>query len=77
MTADLGTITRSGGVKQVTYKGHPLYYFSGDSHPGQTSGQGSSAFGAKWWLVSPSGASITKSSSSTTSTSTSSSSPYG
>ncbi len=57
--ADLATIGRSGGAEQVTYKGHPLYYFSGDSAAGQTNGQGSTAFGAKWWLVSPAGASIT------------------
>jgi predicted lipoprotein with Yx(FWY)xxD motif len=57
--ADLGTITRSGGVKQVTYEGHPLYFFAGDSGPGQTNGQGSDGFGAKWWLVAPSGMQIT------------------
>jgi predicted lipoprotein with Yx(FWY)xxD motif len=58
-TADLGTITRSDGTKQVTYSGHPLYYFAGDSGPGQTNGQGSDSFGAKWWLVTPAGAKIT------------------
>lgn len=57
--ADLGTITRPDGTKQVTYAGHPLYYFAGDSGPGQTNGQGSNGFGAKWWLVAPSGAQIT------------------
>jgi predicted lipoprotein with Yx(FWY)xxD motif len=57
--SDLGTITRSDGTKQVTYDGHPLYYFVGDSAPDQTSGQGSDSFGAKWWLVAPSGAQIT------------------
>ncbi len=57
--ADLGTITRSDGSKQVTYNGHPLYYFAGDSGPGQTSGQASNSFGAKWWLVAPSGTKIT------------------
>ena len=57
--ADLGTITRSDGTKQVTYSGHPLYYFAGDSGPGQTGGQGSDSFGAKWWLVAPGGAKIT------------------
>jgi hypothetical protein len=57
--SDLGTITRSDGTKQVSYDGHPLYYFSGDSAAGQTNGQGSDGFGAKWWLVSPAGAQIT------------------
>ena len=57
--ADLGTITRSDGSKQVTYDGHALYYFAGDSGPGQTSGQGSDSFGAKWWLVAPAGTKIT------------------
>lgn len=56
--SDLGTTTRSDGSKQLTYKGHPLYYFIGDPGPNSTSGQGSSAFGAKWWLVSPSGSAI-------------------
>jgi predicted lipoprotein with Yx(FWY)xxD motif len=63
-SADLGTITRPGGTKQVTYRGHPLYYFAEDASPGMTKGQGSDGFGAKWWLVAPSGAAITKSRSS-------------
>jgi predicted lipoprotein with Yx(FWY)xxD motif len=57
--SDLGTITRSDGTKQVTYDGHPLYYFVGDSAAGQTNGQASDNFGAKWWLVASSGAKIT------------------
>ena len=57
--ADLGAITRSDGSKQVTYLGHPLYYFAGDSGSGQTNGQGSDSFGAKWWLVAPGGTKIT------------------
>jgi predicted lipoprotein with Yx(FWY)xxD motif len=59
VASDLGTITRSDGTKQVTYDGHPLYYFVGDSGPGSDSGQGSNGFGAKWWLVAPSGSAIT------------------
>jgi predicted lipoprotein with Yx(FWY)xxD motif len=55
----LGTITRSDGSKQVTYSGHPLYYFLKDSSPGDVKGQGNDAFGAKWWIVSPAGQSIT------------------
>jgi predicted lipoprotein with Yx(FWY)xxD motif len=35
-----GTITRSDGTQQVTYNGKPLYFYSGDSGPGMTNGQG-------------------------------------
>jgi predicted lipoprotein with Yx(FWY)xxD motif len=59
IAADLGTITRSDGTKQVTYTGRPLYYYVGDTAPGMTSGQGSGQFGAKWWLISPSGGWVT------------------
>lgn len=57
--AELGTTTRSDGSMQVTYDGHPLYYYAGGSAAGQTAGQGSDGFGAKWWLVAPSGSAIT------------------
>ena len=57
----LGTISR-GGSRQVTYAGHPLYYFAGDTSTGQTTGQGSNGFGATWWVVSPAGAAITRTS---------------
>jgi predicted lipoprotein with Yx(FWY)xxD motif len=76
-SADLGTITRSDGTKQVTYDGHPLYYFAGDSAAGQTNGQGSDGFGAKWWLVAPSGTQLTGSSGSGAATPTSGSGGYG
>jgi predicted lipoprotein with Yx(FWY)xxD motif len=68
--SDIGTITRSDGTKQVTYDGHPLYYFSGDSGPGMASGQGSDGFGAKWWLVTPTGSDVTASVSSFTAAAT-------
>ncbi len=58
--ADLGTVKRSDGSTQVTYKNHPLYYFIEDKTKGSFTGQGSDAFGADWWLVSPSGAAIHK-----------------
>lgn len=75
----LGTITRSDGARQVTYDGHPLYYFSLDKSKGSTQGQGNDGFGAKWWLVAPSGSAITKSggSSGTASASSSGSSSSG
>jgi predicted lipoprotein with Yx(FWY)xxD motif len=58
-SGDLSTITRSDGTKQVAYDGHALYYFSGDAGAGQVNGQGINGFGAKWWLVAPTGSSIT------------------
>ena len=78
--ADLGTTKRSDGSEQVTYKGHPLYYFVADKTAGSTSGQGSDSFGAKWWLVAPSGTAITTSGGSSggsSSGSSSSSSSWG
>lgn len=54
----LGTIRRSDGTKQVTFAGHPLYRFSGDSKRGQTSGEGLTDFGASWYAVSSSGKKI-------------------
>jgi predicted lipoprotein with Yx(FWY)xxD motif len=51
----LGTTQRSDGQPQVTYNGHPLYTYSGDSNPGDANGQGLTAFGAAWFALSPSG----------------------
>ena len=56
--SELGTITRSDGTHQVTYNGHPLYLFIKDTKPGQTTGQGVTAFGAAWFAVSPAGSQI-------------------
>ena len=57
----LGTTERSEGTRQVTYNGHPLYFFVSDSKPGETNGEGSTAFGAGWDVLAPSGAKIEKS----------------
>ena len=47
-----------GHPTQVTYGGHPLYYFSLDKQPGQTNGQGMEAFGAEWYVVGPAGSKV-------------------
>ena len=57
--SNLATVARSDGSHQVTYDGHPLYYFVGDKAAGSTAGQGSDGFGAKWWVVSAAGTPIT------------------
>jgi predicted lipoprotein with Yx(FWY)xxD motif len=51
----LGTTQRSDGKPQVTYNGHPLYTYTGDSKPGDVNGQGLTAFGAGWFALAPSG----------------------
>jgi predicted lipoprotein with Yx(FWY)xxD motif len=54
----LGTTKRKDGKLEVTYNGHPLYYFVTDRKPGQTTGQGINQFGAPWWVLSPAGKEI-------------------
>jgi predicted lipoprotein with Yx(FWY)xxD motif len=61
MAADLGTITRSDGTTQVTYKGHPLYYFAQDKDNGDAYGQGIKSFGSDWYVLKPSGSKLDKS----------------
>jgi predicted lipoprotein with Yx(FWY)xxD motif len=48
----LGTVARDDGTMQVTYNGHPLYWYAADAAPGDTMGQGA---GEKWYLVTPAG----------------------
>ena len=48
VTGTLGTITRTGGTKQATYDGHPLYTYIGDSKPGQASGNNLNLNGGLW-----------------------------
>lgn len=54
--ADLGTTKIAGGVRQVTYNGHPLYTFASDTKAGQTSGEGQNGF----YVVSSNGSKVTK-----------------
>jgi predicted lipoprotein with Yx(FWY)xxD motif len=54
----LGTTTRTDGKVEVTYAGHPLYYFVQDKKPGDTTGQGINGFGGLWWVLTSSGVAI-------------------
>ncbi|HEX9099691.1 MAG TPA: hypothetical protein VF956_09425 [Candidatus Dormibacteraeota bacterium] len=54
----LGTTTRTDGTTEVTYAGHPLYYFVQDKQPGDATGQGVNGFGGLWWVLTPSGAAM-------------------
>ena len=54
----LGTIRRTDGSRQVTFAGHPLYLYAGDTKRGQTNGEGLRDFGAGWYALSPSGKKI-------------------
>ena len=51
----VATAARSDGAPQVTYNGHPLYLYIRDRKPGDTNGQGVTAFGAEWFALSPAG----------------------
>jgi predicted lipoprotein with Yx(FWY)xxD motif len=55
----LGTTPRTDGKVEVTYAGHPLYYFLKDKAPGDITGQGVNGFGDLWWVVTASGAANT------------------
>jgi predicted lipoprotein with Yx(FWY)xxD motif len=54
----VGTITLKNGTKQLTYGGHPLYTYVGDSGPGQTFYVNFSQFGGRWPAVNAAGAEV-------------------
>jgi len=53
--ADLGTTKRKDGTLQVTYKGHPLYTFSGDEGPGEANGNEAEG---TWFALDEAGAEV-------------------
>jgi predicted lipoprotein with Yx(FWY)xxD motif len=57
-TSLLGTTRRNDGRTQVTYHGHPLYLFAGDTKPGDTKGEGLTGFGGRWDPVSAAGRAV-------------------
>jgi predicted lipoprotein with Yx(FWY)xxD motif len=55
----VATTPRDDHTTQVTYAGHPLYRFAEDTRPGDTAGQGSTAFGGAWYVLGADGSPIT------------------
>jgi predicted lipoprotein with Yx(FWY)xxD motif len=53
-----GMIGTATGSSQVTYAGHPLYWFSGDTKAGDTNGEGLDDFGGEWYAISPAGQAV-------------------
>ena len=51
----IGTTQRTDGTTQVTYNGHPLYFYVRDTKVGDTIGQG---VGTRWWVLSAAGTPI-------------------
>jgi predicted lipoprotein with Yx(FWY)xxD motif len=54
----LGTTKRRDGSTEVTYAGHPLYYYAPDQKRGQITGQALNQFGAPWYALAPNGREI-------------------
>jgi predicted lipoprotein with Yx(FWY)xxD motif len=61
--ADKSKVGSVSGTKQITYAGHPLYYYVKDTDAEDVYGNGVEAFGAEWYALTPSGANAEESSS--------------
>jgi predicted lipoprotein with Yx(FWY)xxD motif len=72
--SNLGTATRPEGATQVTYDGHPLYEYTGDTSTSSTSGSGMADAGGHWVVATTNPSSATTP---TPSTSSSASGGYG
>lgn len=73
-SSDLGTVARAGGTTQVTYKGMPLYTYSGDTQAGEAKGQG---VANTWFVISTSASGGSAGAGSTTTTKAAGSGGYG
>ncbi len=56
----LGTTRRRGGARQVTYNGHPLYYYVGETRPRTVLCQAVFEYGGWWYVVNRAGKAITR-----------------
>lgn len=54
--ADRSKVASVSGTKQITYAGHPLYYYAKDTDAKDVYGNGIDSFGAEWYALTPSGA---------------------
>ena len=52
---DFSIVTRDDGARQWAFKGQPLYFFAGDTKPGEMNGEGS---GGVWFVVKPQAAKV-------------------
>jgi predicted lipoprotein with Yx(FWY)xxD motif len=59
LASEIGTIKQAGGRFQISYDGHPLYYYVADHAAGQTLGQGLNQFGALWYVLGRNGRAVT------------------
>lgn len=57
--SDFATVARPDATTQVTFEGHPLYYFNGDNSPGSTAGNGMADQGGSWHVADSSPVSTT------------------
>ncbi|TMF89393.1 MAG: hypothetical protein E6I08_04955 [Chloroflexi bacterium] len=61
LTSDLaGSVLRSDGARQVTYNGHPLYYYAGDRAPGEIRCQAAVEYGGGWYVLDSAGHEVSR-----------------
>ncbi len=77
MSSQLGTTKRKDGTMQVTYGGHPLYTYAGDTAPGEANGNESTAFGGKWSTMDEAGEAVAGTATSAADETSESSGGYG
>ena len=59
-SSKLTTLKRDDGTTQIAYNGHPLYYYAGDTAPGDTNGNGLDQFGAEWYAMTSAGEAVSE-----------------